>query len=509
MSNRNGNLLDVDLLLLEDGFTHHYVLITNLKVLICTVKKRTNNYGEHLCRNCFHICASSEVYERHAKSCLHNEPAIIKMPTEGKNKVKFSNYKARWFAPLTIYFDLESLIKPLAQCCQESQNTETVELHQPCGFCLVGVEHGNIEPLFVQLERSEDCMEKLIKALESIAREFHARKQTHRYFTGTAPIDPDEIIDCWICEKPFGEEAKVLDHCHHTGNFLGLAHNECNLKRRTLNFIPVVAHNLSNYDLHHLCKELHHFAKDCRINVIPQTSERYISLAVGVPVRTYKDKNGLEKTVYEYLRFVDSFRFMTNSLEKLVSNLPAEKFSFLDNHFGGYTEKKRRLLHGKGFYPYSYFDDLSKFQETALPSIDCWTNSLKEGEQSITEEQWHHANIVFKTFGCENLGDYHDLYLKTDTLLLACVVEEFRRVCYETYKLDSIQYISSSHLSGDAFLRTCKADLCLVTEREHLEMVENMIRGGVSSVYEKRHFKCNKNISTTMIQLKRKLMDYC
>ena len=94
------------------------------------------------------------------------------------------------------------------------------------------------------------------------------------------------------------------------------------------------------------------------------------------------------------------------------------------------------------------------------------------------------------TFGCENLGDYHDLYLKTDTLL-AWVVEEFRSVCYETYKLDSIQYFSSSHLSGDAFLRTSKADLCLITEREHLEMVENMIRGGVSSVYKKRHLKCN------------------
>ena len=332
---------------------------------------------------------------------------------------------------------------------------------------------------------------KLVKALETIAREFYQRKQSHRYFTGEAPIDPDEIIECWICEKPFGEEAKVLDHCHYSGKFLGLAHNECNLKRRTLNFIPVVAHNLSNYDLHHLFKELHRFAKDCRINVIPQTSEKYISLSVGVPVRTYKDKNGLEKTVYEYLRFIDSFRFMTTSLEKLVSFLPPDKFSYLDNHFRDYSEEKKQLLHAKGFYSYSYFDDEARFQESALPPIDNWSNSLREGEVSITADDWNHANLVFKTFGCENLGDYHDLYLKTDTLLLACVVEEFRSVCYETYKLDSIQYFSSSHLSGDAFLRTCKADLCLITEREHLEMVENMIRGGVSSVYENRHLKCN------------------
>ena len=261
------------------------------------------------------------------------------MPSENKNKVKFRNFKAPWLAPVVICFDLESIIQPLAQCCQESQKKETTELHKPCGFCLVGVEHEKKEPLFIQLERSEDCIEKLVKALEIIAREFHQRKQSHRYFTGEAPIDPDEIIECWIFEKPFEEEAKVLDHCHYSGKFLGLAHNECNLKRRTLNFIPIVAHNLSNYDLNHSFKELHRFAKDCRINVIPQTSERYTSLSVGVPVRTYKDKNGLEKTVYEYLRFIDSFPFMTTSLEKLLSFLPPDKFSYLDNHFRDYPEK--------------------------------------------------------------------------------------------------------------------------------------------------------------------------
>ena len=101
---------------------------------------------------------------------------------------------------------------------------------------------------------------------------------------------------------------------------------------------------------------------------------------------------------------------------------------------------------------------------------------------SITDDEWNHANLVFKTFG------YHDLYLK---LPVACVVEEFRRVYHETYKLDSIQYFLSSHLSGDAFLRTCRADLCLITDREHVEMVENMMRGGVSSVYEKRYKKRN------------------
>ena len=136
---------------------------------------------------------------------------------------------------------------------------------------------------------------------------------------------------------------------------------------------------MSNYDLHHLNEELHRFAKDCIINAIPQTSDKYVSLSVGVPIRTYKDKNGLEKTVYDYVRFVDCFRFLTTSLEKLASFLPPQKFSYLDNHFRGYPEEKKQLLHAKGFYPSSYFDDEVRFEETDyLQSIAAETHSWKE-----------------------------------------------------------------------------------------------------------------------------------
>ena len=86
VSKRKGDLLDADLLLLEDGLTHHYVLITNFKYLICTVKKRSVNFTKQLCRNCFHICASTDVYERHTRSCLYNGPAIINLPSEQKTR---------------------------------------------------------------------------------------------------------------------------------------------------------------------------------------------------------------------------------------------------------------------------------------------------------------------------------------------------------------------------------------------------------------------------------------
>ena len=83
------------------------------------------------------------------------------------------------------------------------------------------------------------------------------------------------------------------------------------------------------------------------------------------------------------------------------------------------------------------------------------------------------------------------MYLKTDTLLLACVFEEFSSLCYKTYGLDSAHYFTCSHLSGAAFLKHCRADIELLTDRVHLEKVENMIRGGVSSVFDKKFFKAN------------------
>ena len=60
--------------------------------------------------------------------------------------------------------------------------------------------------------------------------------------------------------------------------------------------------------------------------------------------------------------------------------------------------------------------------------------------------------------------------------------KDFRRVCYETNKLDCAQYFTASNRSGDAFLQTCKTDLHLLTESVHLDMVETMIRGGIASL---------------------------
>ena len=125
----------------------------------------------------------------------------------------------------------------------------------------------------------------------------------------------------------------------------------------------------------------------------------------------------------------------------------------------------------KGIYPYSYMTDRSKLAETELPPIEKWKNSLDNGKMQITEEELQKAKTVFATFQCRNLEDYHNLYLKCDTLLLACVFEEFWRLCMNTYGLDCAHHYSASNLAGDAFLKICRANIQLLTNREYMEIV--------------------------------------
>ena len=181
VTREKGDGLEIDLLLVDDEQEYHYILILDLLRLASMVKGTTTLNHRVVCRNCFHIFMNESTYRRHQISCLQHEPAVVKMPKPEKNKLKFTNLGARWFAPVVIYFDLESIIQPVAGCQKAKQQTTITEIHQPSGFCLVGIEHGNPNPIFMQLERSENCMEKFVEALEKIHRKCIKRSKA----TGT------------------------------------------------------------------------------------------------------------------------------------------------------------------------------------------------------------------------------------------------------------------------------------------------------------------------------------
>ena len=135
-----------------------------------------------------------------------------------------------------------------------------------------------------------------------------------------------------------------------------------------------------------------------------------------------------------------------------------------------------------------YVSCMTKFDETQLPPKKEFYSKLND--EDITEDEYQHALNVWKTFGCKNIRDYHDLYLKSDVLLLADVFENFRSTCLCHYNLDPAHYYTSPGLAWDACLKETGQQLQLLHDYDMLMMFEKGIRGGISHI-SKRYAEAN------------------
>ena len=109
---------------------------------------------------------------------------------------------------------------------------------------------------------------------------------------------------------------------------------------------------------------------------------------------------------------------------------------------------KLELLSRKGVYPYRYMDSFGRFQEENLPSRSAFYNDLEEVD--ISEEDYAHAQRVWKTFNIHNLGQFHNLYMESDVHLLADVFENFRSLCLDIYGLDAAHFYTAPGLAWQA-----------------------------------------------------------
>ena len=257
---------------------------------------------------------------------------------------------------------------------------------------------------------------------------------------------------CHICFKPFNEDnPKVRDHCHYTGRYRKPAHTKCNLQYKIPSCIPIAFHNLSGYDAHLFIKELvASSTAGAKMGVIAKNKEDYISFSIKVELDKYIDKNGIEKSKEIELRFIDSFKFMSSSLDSLVNNL-AHRGNYHFFGFEEYNENQYKLLIKKRIYPYEYMTDWDKFRETKLPPREAFYSKLNM--TGVGNEDYEHANRVWKEFGLKDLGEYHDLYLKTDVILLANVFEAFRKVCLKNLWIGSSPLLYSSQISLESLLK--------------------------------------------------------
>ena len=119
----------------------------------------------------------------------------------------------------------------------------------------------------------------------------------------------------------------------------------------------------------------------------------------------------------------------------------------------------------KGVYPYEYLDSWERFNEKLFPSKKDFSSNLNM--EDISDIDYRHANKVFKIFKLENLGDYHDLHVQRDTLLLADVFNNFRDMCIKEYRLDPAHFLSLPGLACQACFKKTNIELELLTDYEY------------------------------------------
>ena len=465
----------INLLLISDGDKRHFCLIKNMSRLLAD---RTKHNGEtHYCDSCLHGFNKQELLNSHIPYCSTNAPQKVILPNDDEKYLKFKNHANGLKIPFTIYADFECFLQSYSE---NTKQTEKYQKHVTSGFSYVVVSSVEKYNKQAVVYRGENAMDEFFKHLD------YERKYITDILSEIVPMQltPEEESTfhnaeiCHICEKVLKED-RVRDHDHLTGQYRGAAHNSCNLnfkfskenqQKPTSFHIPVILHNFQGYDSHLIMESLGKNPKS-RLSCIPKNIEKYLSFS------------------QDNFRFIDSLQFMNSSLNELVSNLAndnMDKFKILKKHFP--DPQKLKLTTRKGVFPYDYITDSSKFLEKQLPSQKDFYNTLNE--EKLPNTDYDHAKHMWQTFNIQNLGEYHDLYLKTDVLLLADVFENFRDMCLNCYKLDAAHYITAPGLAWDAMLRMTGVTLELLTDIDMHLMVERGIRGGISMI-SNRYSKAN------------------
>ena len=478
----------ITLLYWSEGEKSHYAWIKSLSRLLADQTKY--NGRKFICERCFHGFIREDLLVKHLDYC---QQVPIQRTVMVNETIQFRNLQFTEPTLFRVYADFECILMKVDE--KRGERTERVQKHIPCGYAWSLISnHPDVEPRVrysskpegdfimdegeeeeAEEEKGKEVISQFIESLTALEEELVP------YLKANKPMQLSQqqwgqhkkADTCYICNDLFTEEDhKVRDHDHATGEYRGAAHRSCNLKKRRKIVIPIFIHNLRDYDAHLIMRGIHQYAEEKKINVIPNNLERYVSFSLGS------------------LRFLDSFQFMASSLGTLAANL--EDYPHLEELFpgvwGDFDEGGLKLLSRKGVYPYSYMDTFSKFQETSLPSKEAFFSDLT-GE-AISNEEYAHAQRVWDTFRCQSMQDYHDLYLLTDTLLLADIFEQFRKTCLETYNLDPAHYYTAPGLAWDAALKYTNVQLETLTDIDQHLFIERGMRGGISMITH-RHAQAN------------------
>ena len=393
----------IDLLLLSDGPNTHYTWIKNMSRLCRAHINHSKHHKSFTCPHCVHKFTTKVAFENHFPDCSKHERQVIKFPELGKHILEWRSRNKTQLTSHIIYADFESYLSPVTHTDPPTSKTTVIDEHVPSGFCCYTVSQSSHYPNRLVSYSGENCMDHFFDHLmreqariaciegKNIEMLPLTRHQQEKF---------EKTEDCKNCGSPFTKKSrKCRHHNHSTGQFIAAVCNSCNLqlkaRRQRIDdrknfsdfknatptsdedqskfkfFIPVVFHNLSGYDSHHIFRYFNprvaaKYSKNGEkkfppnVEIIALNLERFISFDIF------------------YLRFIDSVKFLSASLDSLVENLvsscdqPFDKFTHTREHFNPKPEDEK-LIFKKGEFPYNHFDSLERFKETSLPQKTLFT----------------------------------------------------------------------------------------------------------------------------------------
>ena len=388
-----------------DGKTNsHYTWIKDFNRL-CFDQTR-HKERKHFCLRCISPHSSERTLQDHMIYCrgVDAPPCHAVFPEVDKDgsppTIQFKNIQHLMKAPYVIYADTESIIKPADNPNTDKNTTQTSE-HIPCSFAYTVVRSDG-RVMSEKLYRGEDCMDVFFDWLDLDLAEIREDLKnerplamTHRDWAIHSAADK-----CWICGgdfKPYEQGDteglwKVRDHDHLTGKYRGPAHSKCNLSLRIDPYhtpIPVFFHNLKNYDSHHLISAIGRTEekktavtdKNCepimRKDREGKDTDKPVTVTEGGISAIVQNMEKLISFSWGQFRFVDSFAFLSSSLDRLVTNTPKKNLRITGGVYfclglrrpeRELMDKKFDLVTRKGVYPYEYMDSMERFDETELPT---------------------------------------------------------------------------------------------------------------------------------------------
>ena len=384
----------INLLMLKEGEKQHYVYVTKLDVLIS--KNKFDEEGKHVstkmypCPNCLHKFTTQKLMDKHRENgCDLFEPQRIEYPKMKFNKetekyetpkIYFKNFNNAIKQPVVIYADFETICKKIEHKHNSKKSSSTEFIEQvPCGYCFKVVSDYENLNMGLELYRGENCVEHFLNKLIDYGNKIKKILDTNKPMIMTKEQENEflKCDTCHICKGKINDvNDKVRDHDHISGLYRGCSHNSCNLNLNYKNYkIPIYFHNLKGFDGHLIIKELGKMNVG-NIDIIAQNFEKYVMFS------------------FKNFQFLDSFGFLSSSLDTLASNLLKDGKENFKHTLSSrnLTDEQEKLILQKGVYPYEYMDSFQKFDETELPSKDRFYSSLNEN--NITDKDYKHMIIV-------------------------------------------------------------------------------------------------------------------